>query len=261
MTATAGDRTETWRQSYRRVRKDPLRDAATTNRRRLTALGADDLLDAGRWLDVGAGDGNLTSELISLGAAEVVAVELQIELLEHCDARAARVAGSAASLPVASGSVAVAVVMDVLHHLSGDEVESALHELTRVLRPGGHLLVCEPASTRTRSILTLLLLSPLGGVVRFTRDKRAMVLAERATLDVWLATETEFTRRAESFGFVVEMDRRHPMHAYWRFSIPDLVRGRVSGRPVVHVPEDADLPAAGHVDPSGDGPAALGGEI
>lgn len=219
MTAIAGDRSEIWRSTYRRVRKDPLRGTSATNRRRLSILGANDLR-ADRWLDVGAGDGNLSEELVSLGASEVVAVELQIELLQVCDPSALRIAGSAVGLPIAGHSVDVVVVMDVLHHLEGGQVEDAVCEIARVLRPGGRLLVCEPAATRTRGLLTVLLMGRLGGLSKFSRDKREMVRAERPTLDQWLLLEPDFASMALKAGFVAEFERRHLMHSYWRFTGP-----------------------------------------
>ena len=95
--------------------------------------------------------------------------------------------------------------------------ETALAEMRRVLRPGGQLFICEPASTFLRRALTILLTSPVGGVSRFSRDKRAMVEAEWETLEPWLEAEPGLPDRVVAGGFRVEFFRRCCLHHYGRF--------------------------------------------
>lgn len=178
-------------------------------------MGVDERLH-GRWLDLGAGDGNLSKLLARRGADMVVAVEYQEELLRHADATA-RVVGDAAELPLATSSVDAVVVMDALHHLRVDRVAPCLAEVARVLRPGGPLFVCEPAPTIARSVLQRALDSPLGSLTAFSRDKRTMVDLEADTLFPWLEREPGFVLLAGEHGLLLEHTARRPLHTLRRF--------------------------------------------
>lgn len=218
MEASGGDRTDEWRYSYSTVRKDLLVRSEVSNRRRLAILGAALLPTDRPWLDLGAGDGNLTKALWDLGARCIVAVEYQTELLEGCDERAQPVTGSADRLPLKDGSIIVAVAMDVLHHLTSAQIDRTMAELRRVLVPGGRLLVCEPAPTLLRSVLGMALMSPLSSVSAFSRDKRRMVELEAETLVPWLECEPGFARRVTDEGFELESTVRRPLHTMRRFA-------------------------------------------
>jgi SAM-dependent methyltransferase len=211
------DRSERWRSSYLGVRKDLLRSTDSTNRTRLRQLGGNRLVPGSRWLDVGAGDGNVVRSLTELADVDVIALEPQLELLRRFPMDSPRTAGSALALPVASRSIDGIVVMDVLHHLPPGCWREALREASRVLRDGGALLVCEPAATRTRKWLSTLLLGPAGGLTRFSRHKRVMVLEEADTLFPWLEVEPGFAALAHSEGFALEWSRRGLLHASYRF--------------------------------------------
>ncbi|MFZ4519184.1 MAG: class I SAM-dependent methyltransferase [Microthrixaceae bacterium] len=214
-----GDLGPEWRAHYARVRKDALAPTSWTNRRRLELLGAGALDRGGLVLDLGAGDGNLTATLVELGFRRVVAVELQPELAA-AHTPGAVVAGCATRVPLATGSVDTAVVMDVLHHLRPDELDEALRELHRVVRPGGTALVCEPAATRLRAVLEPLLRGPLGGLTSFSRAKREMVELEWPTLGPWLAAEPRAADRYRSVGFDLTSFRRRGLHHLARLHRP-----------------------------------------
>jgi len=79
--AQAGDKTERWRASYSRVRKDALSDPQSTNRARLSLLGFDSLPRSKRVLDVGTGDGNLFTTMLDMGFTQIWGLEYQPELL------------------------------------------------------------------------------------------------------------------------------------------------------------------------------------
>jgi len=212
-----GDRTEQWRESYARVSKDFLHDPQDTNRARLALLGVTALPRDVPILDVGAGDGNLHATLGGAGFSRVWGFECQQELARLHPQKSSIVIASATDIPYASGSMAAAVVMDVLNHLTQAQLPRCLAEMRRVLRPGGQLFICEPASTFLRRALTILLTSPVGGVSRFSRDKRAMVEAERVTLEPWLEAEPGLPDRVVAGGFRVEFFRRCWLHHYGRF--------------------------------------------
>ena len=96
-----------------------------------------------RVVDVGAGTGLFVPMWRALGAREVVAVEPSAAMREHAAARrgdrARIVAGTAAELPVVTGSVDVAWLSTVVHHVP--DLDAAAAELARVVRPGGRVLV------------------------------------------------------------------------------------------------------------------------
>lgn len=215
-----GDRQEAWRQSYLGGRKDPFVAQASSNRRRLDAMGVPATL-RGRWLDLGAGDGNLSSVLAPRGAELVAAVEYQPELLAAVrptpTGTVRLVLGDAVALPLRSGSFESAVVMDVLHHLAPEQLEPCLGELARVLRPGGSLYVCEPSPTVVRSVLQSVLDSPLGTLTSFSRHKRTMVELEADTLFPWLAREPDAVTTIAAAGFELEHTTRRPLHTLRRF--------------------------------------------
>ena len=212
----SGDRTERWRESYRQARKDPLTSSATTNRRRLSSVGATGLGSGGRWLDGGSGDGNLAPQLVEAGAGQVVSIDYQIELIRDAPRDASPVVGSAVELPLRSASIDVAVVMDVLHHLHREQLRPTLDEVRRVLRPRGHLLVFEPVDTVVRRALGTALMSPLSSVTEFSRAKRRMVEHEADTLLPWLHDERRFAELLRSEGYVVERQRRGMLHGAYR---------------------------------------------
>lgn len=193
------------------MRKTAIGSSDTTNRRRLGRLGIIGLGLDGRWLDLGAGDGNLVTTLTEMGVGNVVAVEYQLALIDRQRSTAPTVCGSAVAVPLDSGSFDVVIVMDVLHHLTTDDLGPALDEVHRVLRPGGALLVCEPAQTLVRRLLSLALMSPLSNLTAFSRDKRTMVEAEADTLYPWLERERSFASAATQHGFDVEMSHRGAM--------------------------------------------------
>jgi len=213
----SGDKTHVWRESYSRVSKDLLRSSQATNRSRIKTLGLHSLRHDARILDVGAGDGNLFTTLRNAGFRQIWGLEYQAELAALHPDRSRIVIASAADIPFASGSMEAVIVMDVLHHLPGAQLPRCISEMRRVLEPGGVLFVCEPAGTLFRKILTAMLMSPLSRISRFSRDKRAMVEAERETLDPWLEAERGIPAQIAAGGFSIDFFERCWLHHYGRF--------------------------------------------
>ena len=94
--------------------------------------------DAATVLEVGAGTGKLTEQLVALGH-DVHATEPAQEMLDILrrnlpDTRATQ--ASAEDLPVPDRSVDVVLAAQSFHWF---DLEQALPEIARVLRPGGHL--------------------------------------------------------------------------------------------------------------------------
>jgi SAM-dependent methyltransferase len=93
-------------------------------------------LPLGRVLDLGAGTGKLTRQLVALGA-DVVAVEpgeVMRAVLERVVPEAQALAGSAEHIPLPNASVDAVTVAQAFHWFKPDD---ALAEMRRVLRPGG----------------------------------------------------------------------------------------------------------------------------
>jgi SAM-dependent methyltransferase len=100
--------------------------------------------DGLRILDAGCGTGSLLTWLSRFPGARGVGVDVSRDALGFCRQRGqdALAAASVQELPFPDASFDLAISADVLQHLPdppGDA--SALRELFRVLRPGGHLYV------------------------------------------------------------------------------------------------------------------------
>ena len=91
--------------------------------------------DARRVVDLGAGTGKLTAVLLDLGL-DVVAVEPSEAMRERIPRRAEVLDGSAERIPLLDGSVDAVLAAQAFHWF---DVDVALPEIARVLRPGGTL--------------------------------------------------------------------------------------------------------------------------
>ena len=98
--------------------------------------------------DVGAGTGVVASQLAGPGV-RLFAFDISPNMLRQASARLpGRVAvADAAALPVGDGVVDVLLYVWVLHHVG--DLQAAMHEARRVLRPGGRA-VCVNGTPRPR---------------------------------------------------------------------------------------------------------------
>lgn len=99
----------------------------------------------GRVLDLGAGYGAVTGELVRRSGGMVVAVDRAVRALRAdavAFAGAYRVGGDAARLPFASASFDLIFTQLALLWIS--PIEHAMDEIARVLAPGGALVALEP---------------------------------------------------------------------------------------------------------------------
>jgi SAM-dependent methyltransferase len=96
-----------------------------------------------RILDVGCGTGTMLTYLARYGTAE--GIDMDADAIEYCHERGlTRVSQAGAEhLPFADGSFGLVTALDVIEHIDDDR--AALHEVRRVLRPGGNFLVAVPA--------------------------------------------------------------------------------------------------------------------
>lgn len=103
-----------------------------------------------RVVDVGAGSGELVRWLRDQGA-DVVGVECGETMMglaraadpQHPEAYLDAVAQA---LPLPDGEADVVIMSNSLHHVPPDEMDAALREAHRVLRPGGSLYISEPVA-------------------------------------------------------------------------------------------------------------------
>lgn len=127
----------------------------------------------GEWvLDVAAGTGTSAQPVRALGA-HVVACDFSLGMLHVGKARRPAVpfiAGDALSLPFADGSFDAVTISFGLRNVA--DVDRALHELHRVTKPGGRLVICE-----------------------FSLPGRALL---RSGYDVWLRVLPAIARRVAS---------------------------------------------------------------
>ncbi len=101
-----------------------------------------ELRKPGRLLDVGTGEGQIARMAARLGI-EVVGLDpsyVQVDEAARRGGGPAYLAGSAAALPFSTASLDAAVACLVFEHIL--DVDAAIAELGRVLRPGGWFLFC-----------------------------------------------------------------------------------------------------------------------
>jgi ubiquinone/menaquinone biosynthesis C-methylase UbiE len=159
---------------------------------------------AGRALDAGCGTGGTLRWLrTAFPALESVGLDVAAEALQYVRSQDARdglrvVRGSATALPFGAGGFDLVVSLDVLQHLpaEADDV-AALREATRVLRPGGLLLVRaaavrrgDPPGTRGPDGYHRYRLEEL-----VEKAQMAGLLVRRATPVNWLLSRVEDTRQ------------------------------------------------------------------
>lgn len=102
-----------------------------------------DELPIGTALDAACGTGRHTEHLAQLGH-EVIAVDASVDMLEHARAKVPAAEFHEAdlhALPLPDDHVDIVVCALALTHVP--DLPAALRELTRVLRPGGHLVLSD----------------------------------------------------------------------------------------------------------------------
>lgn len=175
--------------------------AGTGEDARLPAVSAVVAAQPRRILEVGCGWGELAEWLARQTGAEVVATDLSPRMVELARERgiAARVADVRA-LPFPDGSFDVIVAAWMLYHVP--ELDAAVAELARVLRPGGTLVAITNSAFHLHELRELVDSGPSPST--FTRENGEEILSrtfasvERVDLDGTFA----FDSREEIEGYV-----------------------------------------------------------
>ena len=135
--------------------------------------------DRRRAVDAGCGSGHLLERLAGMGFASVVGMDASGRALTHARGNAPRAAllrAAAEQVPLASDTTMCLTSLDVIEHC--DDV-AAVREYTRVVRPGGIVVIAVPAYEWRWSDHDV----ALGHRRRYTRSSLRHVL-EPAGLDV-----------------------------------------------------------------------------
>jgi SAM-dependent methyltransferase len=98
-----------------------------------------------KFLDIGTGTGSNLRMLRQEGYRNITGVDLNPLAIRYCVAKGftSVLLGGATSLPFAEGQFDVVLATDTIEHIEDDQ--KALHEIHRVLAPGGHVMITVPA--------------------------------------------------------------------------------------------------------------------
>ena len=141
--------------------------------------------DSGLVLDIGGGTGTLRNYCSA--ADRYVCLDLEWDKLEGLRAKFPQgdaIQGDAVRLPISSGSVDTAICMFVAHHLDNELFPRMLGEVSRVLRPGGRLILLDPVFDRKRLAGRMLWRLDRGSFPR-TSTVLKQALEERFALRHW----------------------------------------------------------------------------
>ena len=166
--------------------------------------------DPRRVLEVGGGPGELAWRLCTELNCEVIMLDISERMVELARGRGVDAhVGDVQELPFEDASFDCAVAAWMLFHVP--EVDRAIAELARVLRPGGRLVAVTNASHHLEELRALA--GTAAWERTFTRENAPEILGrhfpyvERRDADGWVTIEDEQT----IFGFISSLDSDAPI--------------------------------------------------
>ena len=130
-----------------------------------------DILGPGgkRIIDIGCSTGACASSIIDMQKNDYVGVDIEPDYIESAARRSPHgnfYAMDARKMSFESGSFDLAMFVGVMHHMDDALVTDCLGEVSRVLKPGGLVIVAEPVFTPGRWLSTKLLNMDRGRNIR-----------------------------------------------------------------------------------------------
>ncbi len=157
--------------------------------RRLTSFGFPGLPKSSRIAEIFCGRGNGLVALQRMGFDRLEGVDLSDSLLQQYRGPATLHLADCLNLPLESDAYDIVIVQGGLHHLQKlpDDLDRALGQACRILKPEGRFYVIEPWSTPFLTLVHLIVERPL--VRRFYAKGDALAVMtehERDTYEQWL---------------------------------------------------------------------------
>jgi ubiquinone/menaquinone biosynthesis C-methylase UbiE len=197
-----------WEQAYQRFETPEEEIHKFTAR--LRDVGAHEWDRSSSVVEVCSGRGNGLAAWRRLGFDRVYGVDLSLALVATGRPAGCCALGDARMLPVLTSSVDVVVIQGGLHHLDGfADIERALDEMSRILRPGGRVVIVEPWNTPFLMFVHWVTRRRLARAFAPKIDALAtMIEEERATYEAWLSAPVPILAALRSRFVPILMRRR-----------------------------------------------------
>lgn len=203
-----GRNTPRWEAAYVQTRRNPSA--------RLGKLRRFQIPPEHRILDYGCGDGLDLRVLGTLGYVHLAGID-QSSPLTHLAKGLPVVGADAYRLPFGDATFDTVFADSIFHHL---EVDRALKEVARVLRPGGFLCLIEPRPSPWRQLLDWMTASPFARLHPLLYHRRIALRDEADVYASWLRGYRGFPRQLQEHGFIVA--------GWWNTLLSCLVRCRLA---------------------------------
>lgn len=189
-------------------------------------------------IELGCGGARLARDLLRrFPQAHVTGLE--VDAIQHAKNLAAPaerlsfIAAGAEAIPLPDGSFDLALMLKSLHHVPMAQMDAALAEAHRVLRPGGHLYVSEPVYG-----------GALNEITRLFNDEREVRAAAQAALDRavasgrWMAVAERRFAVPVHYADCADFERRMLDVTFAQRTFDDALRARIRAQFEPHLGPD-----------------------